>query len=133
MTKDKLTDIKEIGNLGERIAANYFRTQKCEILETNFENKFGYRLGEIDIVARDAKNNEIIFAEVKTRQKGTSNTSAPELAINRAKYRKLSRIISNYLRKNKLLNCNYRLDAIAIELDMKTRKANLRHLKYIYY
>ncbi|PIU79186.1 MAG: YraN family protein [Candidatus Moranbacteria bacterium CG_4_10_14_3_um_filter_44_15] len=133
MTKDKLTDIKEIGNLGERIAANYFRTQKCEILETNFENKFGYRLGEIDIVARDAKNNEIIFAEVKTRQKGTSNTSAPELAINRAKYRKLSRIISNYLRKNKLLDCNYRLDAIAIELDMKTRKANLRHLKYIYY
>jgi len=133
MTKDKLTDIKEIGNLGERIAANYFRTQKCEILETNFENKFGYWLGEIDIVTRDAKNNEIIFAEVKTRQKGTSNTSAPELAINRAKYRKLSRIISNYLRKNKLLDCNYRLDAIAIELDMKTRKANLRHLKYIYY
>jgi putative endonuclease len=124
---------QEIGQLGERIAANYFRTQKCEILETNFENKFGYRLGEIDIVARDAKNNEIIFAEVKTRQKGTSNTSAPELAINRAKYRKLSRIISNYLRKNKLLDCNYRLDAIAIELDMKTRKANLKHLKYIYY
>ncbi len=124
---------QEIGRLGEQIAANYFKAQRCEILETNFENRFGYQLGEIDIVARDTKKNEIIFAEVKTRQKGTSNASAPELAINRAKYRKLSRIISNYLRKNKLLDRNYRLDAIAIELDMKTRKANLRHLKYIYY
>jgi putative endonuclease len=124
---------KEIGNLGERIAANYFKARRCEILEMNFENRFGYRVGEIDVVARDLKNNELIFAEVKTRQKGTSNSSSPELAIGRAKYRKLSKIISAYLRKNNLQGCNYRLDAIAIELDMKTRKANLRHLKCIYY
>ena len=127
------THIKEIGKLGERIAANYFKARGCEILEMNFENHFGYRLGEIDIVAQDPKKNEIIFAEVKTRQKGTSNSEAPEIAISRAKYHKLSKIISNYLRKNNLLDCDYRLDAIAIELDMNTRKANLKHLKYIYY
>jgi putative endonuclease len=125
--------IKEIGNLGEQIAANYFKARGWEILEMNFENKQGYRLGEIDVIVRDPKNNEIIFAEVKTRQSGTSNSETPELAISRAKYRKLSKIISNYLRKNNLLDYNYRLDAIAIELDMKTRKANLRHLKCIYY
>jgi len=124
---------KEIGNLGERIAANYFLARGCEILEMNFENKFGYRVGELDLVARDLKSNEIIFAEVKTRQKGTSNSQAPEIAISRGKYRKLSKIISAYLRKNNLLDSKYRLDAIAIELDMKTRKANLKHLKYIYY
>lgn len=124
---------KEIGNLGERIAANYFKARGCEILEMNFENKFGYKVGELDLVARDLKNNELIFAEVKTRQKGTSNSKSPELAITPGKYRKLSKIISNYLRKNNLQNSNYRLDAIAIELDMKTRKANLRHLKCIYY
>lgn len=124
---------KEIGNLGERIAANYFKARGYDILEMNFENNFGYRLGEIDVVARDTRNDEIIFAEVKTRQKGTSNSGAPELAISRAKYRKLSKIISNYLRRNNLLDSNYRLDAIAIELDMQTKKASLRHLKYIYY
>jgi len=124
---------KEIGNLGERIAANYFKARGWEILEMNFENNFGYRLGEIDVVARDPNNDEIIFAEVKTRQRGTSNSRSPELAISRAKYRKLSKIISNYLRKNNLMDCNYRLDAIAIELDMKIRKASLRHLKCIYY
>ena len=74
---------KEIGNLGERIAANYFLARGCEILEMNFENKFGYRLGELDVVARDLKTNEIIFAEVKTRKKGTSNSESPELAISR--------------------------------------------------
>jgi putative endonuclease len=124
---------KEIGNLGERIAANYFKARGWEILEMNFENKFGYRLGEIDVVARDPKNNELIFAEVKTRQKGTTNSRLPELAISRAKYRKLVKIISNYLRKNNLLDCGHRLDAIAIEMDMETRKASLRHLKCIYY
>ena len=123
---------KEIGNLGERIAANYFLARGCEILEMNFENHFGYRVGELDIIVRDLKTNEIIFAEVKTRQKGTSNSSSPEIAISRGKYRKLSKIISNYLRRKNLLDQNYRLDAIAIELDMKTRKASLKHLKYIY-
>lgn len=130
---DKIDPRKEIGNLGERIAANYFLARGCEILEMNFENKFGYRVGELDLVARDLKTNEIIFAEVKTRQKGTSHSESPELAISRTKYRKLSKIISAYLRKNNLLDSNYRLDAIAIELDMQSRKANLRHLKCIYY
>jgi Holliday junction resolvase-like predicted endonuclease len=130
---DNNFSIKEIGNLGERIAANYFKARDCEILEMNFENKFGYRLGELDVVARDLNTSEIIFAEVKTRQKGIKSLEPPELAITRGKYRKLSKIISNYLRKNNLMDCDYRLDAIAIELDMKTRKASLRHLKCIYY
>ena len=129
----QINSAKQIGDLGERIAANYFKARGWEILEMNFENKFGYRLGEIDVVVRDPKNNEIIFAEVKTRQRGTSDSGSPELAISRTKYRKLSKIISNYLRKNNLQGCDYRLDAIAIELDIKTRKASLRHLKCIYY
>ena len=129
----KSTLPKQIGNLGEKIAANYFLALGCKILEMNFENKFGYRVGELDLVARDTKNNEIIFAEVKTRIKGTSHSESPELAISRTKYRKLSKIISAYLRKNNLLDCDYRLDAIAIELDMKTRKASLKHLRCIYY
>jgi putative endonuclease len=126
-------DSKEIGNLGERIAANYFKAIGWEILEMNFENHSGYRVGELDIVAHDPKNEEIIFAEVKTRKKGTIRSESPELAISQGKYRKLAKIISKYLRKNNLLDRNYRLDAIAIELDMETRKANLKHLKSIYY
>lgn len=124
---------KDVGLIGEKIAANYLQKNGYEILDTNFSNELGYRRGEIDIVARDVKNKEIIFAEVKTRQKGTSNASTPELAITRQKYRKLLKIIFNYLNKNKLQDSSHRLDAIAIELDMENKKAKLRHLKYIYY
>lgn len=124
---------KKIGNFGEKIAANYFLARGCEIIEKNFENKLGYRVGEIDLVAYEPKNKELIFIEVKTRKKGTLNSNAPELAISRAKYQKLSKIISRYLQKKNWLDRNWRLDAIAIELDLKTRKASLKHLKCIYY
>ncbi|MDI6778106.1 MAG: YraN family protein [Patescibacteria group bacterium] len=123
----------EIGNLGEKIAADYLFRNGYEILETNFQNNLGYRVGELDIVAREYGTGEIAFVEVKTRKKGSWGSSNPELAITRAKYKKLTRIIGRFLRQNNLENIPHRLDAIAVEMDMETRKAKLRHLKYIYY
>jgi putative endonuclease len=124
---------KRIGQAGEIIAANYLRQNGYKILGMNFENKRGYRVGELDIVARDEKSGEIAFVEVKTRQKGSFGSANPELAINRTKYRRLTRIIGRYLLQNHLEGAPHRLDAISIEMDMGSRKAKLRHLKYIYY
>ena len=124
---------KEIGVAGEKIAADYLKRNGYEILETNFQNDLGYRVGEIDIVAREKETDEIAFVEVKTRKKGSWGASNPELAITRAKYKKLTLIIGRYLRQNNLEDAPHRLDAIAIEMDMEKRKAKLRHLKYIYY
>ena len=123
----------ELGKQGENIAANYLLKNGYEILETNFQNNLGYRVGELDIVAREYETNEIAFVEVKTRKKGGWGSENPELAITRAKYKKLMRIIGRYLRQKNLEDTPYRLDAIAIEMDMDSKKANLRHLKYIYY
>jgi putative endonuclease len=125
--------IKNIGEIGEAIAAGYLKKNGYEILETNFQNTQGYRVGELDIVAREKKSNEIVFAEVKTRHKGGRDSANPELAITRAKYQKLFRIIGRYLRQKKLEDAPHRLDAIAVELDTDSRKAKLKHLKYIYY
>mgnify|MGYP005831650207 CR=1 FL=1 len=125
--------IKEIGLLGETIAIDYLLKNGYEILETNFQNKLGYRVGEIDIIAREKETDEIAFIEVKTRKKGSWDSENPELAITRVKYKKLIRIIARYLRQKKLEDILHRLDAIAIEINMETRKAKLRHLKYIYY
>jgi len=128
-----MTSISEIGKWGETIAARYLLKNGYEILETNFQNSLGYRVGEIDIVAREKDTGEIAFVEVKARQSGGWGSANPELAITRAKYKKLLRIIGRYLRKNNLEDIPHRLDAIAIEIDMSSRKAKLRHLKYIYY
>lgn len=124
---------KEIGTTGENIAANYLLKNGYEILETNFQNNLGYRVGELDIVAREYETGEIAFVEVKTRKKGSWGSENPELAITRAKYKKLMRIIGRYLRLNRLEDAPHRLDAIAVEMDLEKRKAKLRHLKYIYY
>lgn len=127
------SESKEVGTTGENIAASYLLKNGYEILETNFQNNLGYRVGEIDIIAREYETGEIAFVEVKARKKGGWGSENPELAITRAKYKKLTRIIGRYLRQNNLEDVPHRLDAIAIEMDMITRKANLRHLKYIYY
>jgi len=124
---------KKIGKLGEIIAANYLKQNGYRILDMNFENNLGYRVGELDIVAREESTDEIVFVEVKTRQKGSSGSAHPELAITRAKYQRLTRILGRYLRQKRLEDAPHRLDAISIEMDMGSRKANLRHLKYIYY
>ena len=124
---------KDIGKIGETIAANYLRKEGYQIEAVNFSNEIGYRIGEIDIVAYDPKEKEFVFFEVKTLQKAKGAPQNPELAINRSKYRKLSRIIGKFLRWKKAGDAPHRIDAIAIELDLRTRKADLRHLKYIYY
>ena len=127
-------DPKEnIGKLGEIVAANYLKSKGYRIDAANFSNEIGYRIGELDIVAHDPVSNEIVFIEVKTRRKSASGSLNPESSISRSKYRKLARIIGSYLRRNKLEDCAYRLDAISIELNMRSQKASLRHLKYIYY
>lgn len=122
-----------IGKIGEIIAANYLKSKGYLIDAANFSNEIGYRVGELDIVARDPESNEIVFVEVKTRRKASASPLTPESAIDRSKYRKLTRVIGNYLRRNKLEDCDYRLDAISVELNLDNQKADIRHLKYIYY
>jgi len=124
-------EISNIGKQGEIIAANYLRKNGYEILSMNFANDLGYRRGELDIVAKDSKTGEVVFVEVKSQKKNIYSRD-PEQAITRQKYFRLSRIISNYLNKNKLQDSEYRLDAVSVEIDPEKRKASLKHLKHIY-
>lgn len=120
------------GKLGETISANYLKNKGYQILALNFSNKTGRRLGEIDIIAREEKNQEIVFVEVKTRNSNEYDHSLPEENITRRKIQKLSRIANFYLKKNGLLNKVFRFDAISVWIDLKSRKAKVKHLKNIY-
>ena len=67
---------RQFGDLGENAAAEFLANLGYEIIETNFENKTGRKLGEIDIIAKD--KNTLVFAEVKTRElKKYQNTLIP--------------------------------------------------------
>jgi putative endonuclease len=119
-----------IGIRGEKAAVAYLKKCNYVILETNFANKSGRRLGEIDIIARDGK--ELVFVEVKTRDIQSGGSRMPEENINSSKLYKLSKAASFYISKNRLFDMNYRFDAITLLADVKNNTASLRHLKNIF-
>ncbi|HBR79435.1 MAG TPA: YraN family protein, partial [Candidatus Moranbacteria bacterium] len=41
-----------MGSIGEEIAGEYLRKKGYKIIEFNYQNKKGRRLGEIDIIAK---------------------------------------------------------------------------------
>lgn len=119
-----------MGARGEKSAQDYLKKCGYKILETNFCNTLGRRIGEIDIIAKDG--DEIVFVEVKTRKISRSGSQLPEENITASKLYKLNKAASFYLSKNKLFNASYRFDAIVLLADPENDTATLRHLKNIF-
>ena len=117
------------GQTGEQVAANFLKEKGYEILDMNFQNDSGRRLGEIDIIAKDAKTGEIVFVEVKTRDYAKYSQTLPEENITYQKLRKLAKIATIYLRQKRLDDCSYRFDAISVWLDYSTRMAKIKHIQ----
>lgn len=121
----------ETGKQGEQAAANFLKSNGYDILCRNFKNDFGRRLGEIDIIAEDKNENEIVFVEVKTREFNKYKNTLPEENITYSKLRKLAKIASAYLHKNNLQDKNYRFDAVSVWLDFETHTAKIKHIQNI--
>lgn len=111
------------------MAANYLMAQGYEIIEANYFNHKGYRIGEIDIVAKDKEDN-IVFVEVKCRQ-GKADEMVPEENVTSAKIRKIIKAANYFLAKNNLIGCNWRIDLVAVIFDFSIRKLSIRHIKAI--
>ncbi|MCX6763648.1 MAG: YraN family protein [Candidatus Moranbacteria bacterium] len=119
-----------VGQLGEEVAADFLKRNGLKIIEMNYKNRFGRRLGEIDIIAQD--KNEFVFVEVKTRNFSTYQNTLPEENITRAKLHKLSKIANQYLYQNRLLDASYRFDAISVWLDNNKKMAKIKHIRNIF-
>lgn len=101
---------KDIGNLGEEMAASFLVEKKYRILERNFRCKGG----EVDIVARDPKDKSLVFVEVKARR--DLSYGVPQLAVTPFKQRQISKAALTWLAKNRQHDVNARFDVIAILL-----------------
>lgn len=123
-------DSAALGRLGEDLACRYLEEKGYDILERGYTNKKGYRLGEIDIVARI--RGKIIFVEVKTRLFKPGKIFVPEENITREKLRKLERIARAYLLERNRLNSAYSFDALAILYYQGEKRAEIRHLEGIF-
>ncbi len=122
---------KSLGNLGETISANYLKNKGYEIIAMNYTNPSGRRLGEIDIIAKDTKKDELVFVEVKSREMHKFGNTNPEENVNYHKLQKLNKIAYFYLKLNNLLVHDYRFDVIAVWINENDRKAKIKHIKSI--
>lgn len=122
----------QTGKTGEQVAANFLKSKGYVILDMNFKNESGRRVGEIDIIAEDLEQNEIVFVEVKTREYAKYKNTLPEENINHQKLRKLAKTAAIYLRQKKWENRGYRFDALSVWLNFETRLAKIKHIPNIY-
>jgi len=102
---------KELGALGERIAAEHLTGLGYVIRERNFR----LREGEIDIVAE--KDDYLVFIEVRTRRSHSFGT--PEESVIARKKERLITLAQAYIQSHDGLPPSWRIDVVALELGPK--------------
>jgi putative endonuclease len=124
-----ITPRRSFGDIGEKTAAKYLQNKGYRIIETNYQNNLGRRLGEIDIIAKD--KDELVFVEVKTREMSKYQNTLPEENITYGKLRKLAKIANIYLRNNGFEDADFRFDAISVWLDLDKKTAKIKHIDHL--
>lgn len=120
------TSRKEIGRLGEQIAADFLEKKGFNLIERNFRKPWG----EIDIIAE--KRGVIRFVEVKTLARDVlpdvsreNNGYRPEEQVHPWKLRKIARTAEMYMNARKDSR-EYQIDVVGVFIDRKNRKARCR-------
>ncbi len=112
---------KEIGRLGETLAAEYLKNNGLIIIETNYRCHFG----EIDIIAQE--DNCIVFTEVRTKTGSVFGT--PEESVTNTKKKHLIETAYIYLEEKDKQQSDWRIDFIAVELDRKNKPSRIELYK----
>jgi|YelNatPaOPRAMG01_1025707.scaffolds.fasta_scaffold00971_15 putative endonuclease len=110
---------RNLGNIGEEFALEYFKRNGFEIYERNYRTRFG----EIDLIAK--KRNLIIFVEVKTRK--SLDFGEPIEAIDKRKQQKIKFLANFYLSKLKG-SYQIRFDVFLIVLDKNNKILSWEHI-----
>jgi putative endonuclease len=115
---------RELGALGEQLAAEHLDRLDLRILDRNFRTRWG----ELDIVACDSRT--IVFCEVKTRVASRTDRTPPE-SIPTRKRAQVRRIAAQWLaqRQEHPRVENLRFDAIGVTLDRNGGLLRLEHVE----
>ena len=99
------------GERGETLAYWYLRQSGYTIVARNRRARSG--AGEVDLIGWDGPT--LAFIEVKTR---TSEAGGPpELAVSRAKQKRIAKAAYDYLRRLKRKPASYRYDIVSVFWD----------------
>ena len=111
----------ELGRLGEDLAARFLRRNGHKILRRNFRAPHG---GEVDIVCRDKRHNELVFVEVKTR--AAEQFGRPLDAVDEKKRRLITRGAMKWLRLLEMPDITFRFDVVEVVM---TDPPEIRHIE----
>lgn len=125
---------RQLGQLGEQLAAGYLVSQGYQIVASNFRGPIGRRPdgraieGEIDLIAYDLTLSPavLVFLEVKTRR--DDQLARPEAAVDHRKRLRIIRTARLYRRFLSLQNQPYRFDVVSLLLRPNS-SPQLTHLK----
>jgi putative endonuclease len=98
----------ETGERGETLAYWYLRQAGYTIVARNRRARSG--AGEVDLIGWDGPT--LSFIEVKTRT--SDETGPPELAVSRAKQKRIAKAANDYLRRLKKKPSSYRFDIVSV-------------------
>lgn len=126
-----ITKKRSFGDVGEKISVIFLRNKGYEIIDLNFQNNSGRRMGEIDIIARDKEKKELVFIEVKTRELEKYGQTLPEENVTYQKLRKMEKIANFYIRQKRLEKEDYRFDVISVWLDLDQKYARIKHISHL--
>ena len=122
---------KEVGNLGENIAAEYLKRHGFSIRDRNIARK----TGELDVVAQ--KEDTLCFVEVKTiltdefpREEDGGDDYDPSLNLHEAKIRKVARTGEWYVLE-KGWEGDWQVDGILVWLRRRDGRCLVRYLPQI--
>ncbi len=115
---------KNLGNEGEKRAVEFLIANNYSILKTNF--RVG-RIGEIDIIAKDAEY--ICFIEVKTRK--SYSYGIPCEAVTIHKQEKIKLIAAIYISNTGSINKCVRFDVVEILMESNNNINKIKNINLI--
>lgn len=127
------TTTKEVGRIGEQVAADYLKSRGYRVVERNYWRKWG----EIDIVAQ--KGEIIHFVEVKTVSHETKDallqavsheTWRPEEQVHQFKLHQIHKALETWIADNEYEG-DWQIDVLAIRIVPRETYASVRFIENI--
>ena len=108
--------MNNLGQMGEGIAAKYYRKLGFRVLAQNYIFPQGKQSGELDLVLVKDQNRELVFVEVKTRRSNKFGSAFE--AVDKGKQQRLVRTAKLFLQIHpEYQEFDYRIDVAAIDID----------------
>ncbi|MDQ6670346.1 MAG: YraN family protein [Chloroflexota bacterium] len=114
----------ELGKWGEQLAETLLVKLGATILARNYRTA----PGEIDLVIDH--DDALVAVEVKTRT--VLDLESPEEAVTRRKLRRMILGLQTFALDNDMLERHWRLDMVAVELDLDGSLLRCEHVRDVY-